>query len=136
MLFALGRASTSKLPPSTLYKAAQRSPQVSSLSPRSHNRRIFHNGWRRKSLPSSTSKFPPSMPPSWMPFADMTTPFLRTLFRRNAVFLASVFSGAFAFELAFDGASNKVWDYINQGRQWKDIRHKYIQAAAEEEDDE
>lgn len=31
MLFALGRASNSKLPPSTLYKAVQRSPHDSSL---------------------------------------------------------------------------------------------------------
>jgi len=35
--------------------------------------------------------------------------------------------------MAFDTASNKVWDNINKGRQWKDIKSKYVQAAEEEE---
>ncbi|PWY78207.1 ubiquinol-cytochrome C reductase [Aspergillus heteromorphus CBS 117.55] len=59
----------------------------------------------------------------------------RGLFRRNAVYLTAIFSTAFAFELAFDTASNRVWDSFNRGRQWKDIKHRYL-AAAEEEDDE
>ncbi|PLB39562.1 cytochrome b-c1 complex subunit 9 [Aspergillus candidus] len=56
------------------------------------------------------------------------------LIRRNAVYLTSIFAGAFAFELAFDTGSNKVWDAINRGRQWKDIKHQYL--VKEEEDDE
>ncbi|PLN77221.1 UQCRX/QCR9 like ubiquinol-cytochrome C reductase family protein [Aspergillus taichungensis] len=56
------------------------------------------------------------------------------LIRRNAVYLTSIFAGAFAFELAFDTGSNKVWDAINRGRQWKDIKHQYM--VKEEEDDE
>ncbi|KAK2742295.1 hypothetical protein FQN55_007964 [Onygenales sp. PD_40] len=56
-----------------------------------------------------------------------------TLFRRNATFLASMFVGAFAFEMAFDTGSDKIFDAINRGRQWKDIRHQYIQKAEEEE---
>ncbi|PGH06924.1 hypothetical protein AJ79_06397 [Helicocarpus griseus UAMH5409] len=56
------------------------------------------------------------------------------LFRRNAVYLSSIFVGAFAFEMAFDSASNKIFDAINSGRQWKDIRHQYIQKAEEEEE--
>ncbi|CAG7976012.1 unnamed protein product [Penicillium nalgiovense] len=35
---------------------------------------------------------------------------------------------------AFDITSNKVWDSWNQGRQWKDIKHRYM--VKEEEDDE
>ncbi|CAG8252031.1 unnamed protein product [Penicillium salamii] len=35
---------------------------------------------------------------------------------------------------AFDIGSNKVWDSWNQGRQWKDIKHRYL--VKEEEDDE
>ncbi|KAJ5899216.1 hypothetical protein N7495_003960 [Penicillium taxi] len=58
----------------------------------------------------------------------------RTFIRRNAVFLTTIFAGAFAFELTYDTASNKIWDSINAGRQWKDIKYKYIQQA--EEDDE
>ncbi|KAF3395156.1 hypothetical protein DPV78_008422 [Talaromyces pinophilus] len=60
----------------------------------------------------------------------------RTLFQRNAVYLTSIFVGAFAFEVAFDTASNKIWDTMNRGRQWKDIRHQYIQTAGEDEDEE
>ncbi|RAO68044.1 uncharacterized protein BHQ10_004056 [Talaromyces amestolkiae] len=59
-----------------------------------------------------------------------------TLFQRNAVYLTSIFAGAFAFEVAFDTASNKIWDTMNRGRQWKDIRHQYIQKAEEDEDEE
>lgn len=58
------------------------------------------------------------------------------LFRRNAAYLTSVFIGAFAFEMTFDTGVNKLWDAHNAGRQWKDIKHKYLQAAEEEDDDE
>ncbi|KAJ5539375.1 hypothetical protein N7513_007707 [Penicillium frequentans] len=59
----------------------------------------------------------------------------RSLFRKNAVYLTAIFAGAFAFELSFDTASNKIWDSWNAGRQWKDIKPRYL-TAAEEEDDE
>ncbi|KAL2854462.1 ubiquinol-cytochrome C reductase [Aspergillus pseudoustus] len=59
----------------------------------------------------------------------------QTLIRRNAVYLTSIFAGAFVFEVAFDTSTNKVWDTWNRGRQWKDIKHQYINKA-EEEDDE
>ncbi|KAK1755171.1 ubiquinol-cytochrome C reductase [Echria macrotheca] len=55
-------------------------------------------------------------------------------FRRNYAMLGSVFAGAFAFEMFFNGRMDKIWDNHNRGRQWKDIRHKYVEAA--EEDDE
>ncbi|KAL5334224.1 ubiquinol-cytochrome C reductase [Aspergillus crustosus] len=57
------------------------------------------------------------------------------LVRRNAVYLTSIFVGAFAFEIAFDTSTNKIWDTWNKGRQWKDIKYQYINKA-EEEDDE
>ncbi|KAJ5923620.1 ubiquinol-cytochrome C reductase [Penicillium verhagenii] len=59
----------------------------------------------------------------------------RTLFRKNAVYLTAIFAGAFAFELSFDTASNKIWDSWNAGRQWKDIKPRYLVAAEEEDDD-
>ncbi|KUJ18578.1 ubiquinol-cytochrome C reductase, partial [Mollisia scopiformis] len=55
------------------------------------------------------------------------------LVRRNYMFLGVIFAGAFGFEMAFDNASDKIWDGLNKGRQWKDIRAKYIQS---EDDDE
>lgn len=26
----------------------------------------------------------------------------------------------------FDQATDKLWDRLNKGKQWKDIRHKYV----------
>lgn len=72
-----------------------------------------------------------------------------TLLRRNAVYFGAIFAGAFAFEIAFDNLSDRVWDNVNKGvstgrtklfmvaltglitgavqqRQWKDIRNKYL----------
>ncbi|KAL2358445.1 cytochrome b-c1 complex subunit 9, partial [Cryomyces antarcticus] len=50
-----------------------------------------------------------------------------SIFKRNTVFLATVFLGAFAFEITFDTASSRIWDTINRGRQWKDIKGRYLQ---------
>lgn len=50
-----------------------------------------------------------------------------TLIKRNSVFLGTVFFTAFAFEMAYDTATSAIWDQLNRGRQWKDIKHKYIE---------
>jgi len=54
-----------------------------------------------------------------------------TLFRRNWTMLGAVFAGGFAFEMFYNSTMDKVWDNINRGRQWKDIRHKYAEAEEE-----
>ncbi|KAI8259394.1 hypothetical protein K4K58_002622 [Colletotrichum sp. SAR11_239] len=56
------------------------------------------------------------------------------LFKNNFSMLGFVFATGFAFEMGFNGAMNKYWDYLNRGRQWKDIRARYVEAA--DEDDE
>ncbi|KAF2147431.1 uncharacterized protein K452DRAFT_282435 [Aplosporella prunicola CBS 121167] len=58
-----------------------------------------------------------------------------SLFRRNTTMLGAVFLSAFGMQLAFDTGSERVWDSINKGRQWKDIKARYVQAS-EEDDDE
>ncbi|EAS35754.3 ubiquinol-cytochrome c reductase subunit 9 [Coccidioides immitis RS] len=63
--------------------------------------------------------------------AGISSAIYNTLIRRNAVFLSTIFVGAFAFEIAFDTVSNRVWDTINKGRQWKDIKHRYINKEEE-----
>ncbi|KAL4877571.1 ubiquinol-cytochrome C reductase [Aspergillus karnatakaensis] len=85
-------------------------------------------------------------PPSWSPADDLGRCHLdlaneallelRALIRRNAVYLTSIFAGAFAFEIAFDTSTNKLWDTWNRGRQWKDIKFQYVNKAEEEDDDE
>ncbi|WVQ73719.1 hypothetical protein IAR50_003299 [Cryptococcus sp. DSM 104548] len=59
-----------------------------------------------------------------------------TFFRRNSVFVASTFVAAFTFSIGFDLATTAYWDNHNRGKQWHDIRHKYIQAGGDDEDDE
>ncbi|TVY34727.1 Cytochrome b-c1 complex subunit, partial [Lachnellula subtilissima] len=55
------------------------------------------------------------------------------LFRKNYVFLGVVFASAFAFEMSFDNVMDKVWDGFNKGRQWKDIRARYVEAGGDDE---
>ncbi|KAI5292107.1 hypothetical protein KEM52_006612 [Ascosphaera acerosa] len=58
-----------------------------------------------------------------------------SLFRRNAVYLTSIFVGAFAFEMAFDTVSDRIWDSMNKGRQWKDIKYRYMKAGGDDDDE-
>ncbi|KFA64482.1 hypothetical protein S40285_01015 [Stachybotrys chlorohalonatus IBT 40285] len=90
----------------------------------------------------------PNLQPKVIPFSFSRPPSTRdrfespncailskcALFRRNYVMLTAVFGAGFFFEMGFNSTMNKVWDMNNRGRQWKDIRHKYIQES--EEDDE
>ncbi|KAJ6599310.1 ubiquinol-cytochrome C reductase UQCRX/QCR9-like protein [Mycena vulgaris] len=57
------------------------------------------------------------------------TTLYNTLFRRNSVFVASVFAGAFVFGVGFDAGVTTFYDRWNKGKQWKDIRDKYVEAA-------
>jgi ubiquinol-cytochrome c reductase subunit 9 len=49
-----------------------------------------------------------------------------TVFRRNSVFVTTIFAGAFAFGIGFDVGVTKFYDTWNKGKQWKDIRHNYV----------
>ncbi|KYN33350.1 Cytochrome b-c1 complex subunit 9 [Trachymyrmex septentrionalis] len=45
--------------------------------------------------------------------------------KRTSTFTVAVLVSAFIFERGFDMASEKIFDTINKGKQWKDIKHKY-----------
>ncbi|TWU78009.1 hypothetical protein ED733_006363 [Metarhizium rileyi] len=64
----------------------------------------------------------------------LTYPFFSVLFRRNYAMLAAVFTAGLAFEVGFNNGVNKWWDNHNRGRQWKDIRAKYVEDGAEDEE--
>ncbi|BGP53763.1 hypothetical protein JCM8202_005535 [Rhodotorula sphaerocarpa] len=49
------------------------------------------------------------------------------LFARNSVFVGTVFFGAFAFGITYDKVTTAWWDSHNRGKQWADIRDKYLQ---------
>ncbi|KAG8986433.1 hypothetical protein FRB90_003997 [Tulasnella sp. 427] len=53
--------------------------------------------------------------------------FYNLIFKRNSVYVPAVFAGAFAFGVGFDLGTTAIWDSWNKGKQWKDIRHNYIQ---------
>ncbi|KAG8998523.1 hypothetical protein FRB94_006868 [Tulasnella sp. JGI-2019a] len=61
--------------------------------------------------------------------SQLTTGFYNLLVRRNSVYVPAIFMGAFAFGISFDLATNSLWDTWNKGKQWKDIRSKYVEAA-------
>ncbi|KAJ7228896.1 cytochrome b-c1 complex subunit 9 [Mycena pura] len=59
---------------------------------------------------------------------SISTTLYNTVFRRNSVFVTTVFAGAFAFGIGFDTAVTTFYDRWNRGKQWKDIRHKYAES--------
>ncbi|KAG2206880.1 cytochrome b-c1 complex subunit 9 [Mucor mucedo] len=61
-----------------------------------------------------------------VPASGLTRTIYNTFFKKNSVFVASIFTGAIAFEVAFDSTADKLWDSFNKGKQWKDIEHKYV----------
>ncbi|KAI8418947.1 hypothetical protein FOFC_01519 [Fusarium oxysporum] len=60
--------------------------------------------------------------------------FYRSLFSTNYLMLATVFTAGFAWEIGFNNVMDKVWDNNNRGRQWKDIRHKFLEGGDEDEE--
>ncbi|KAG2225331.1 hypothetical protein INT45_005575 [Circinella minor] len=50
-----------------------------------------------------------------------------TFFRKNSVFVTTIFVSAIGFNMGFDTLTDKIWDDANKGKQWKDIKHKFEQ---------
>nr|CAH0112142.1 unnamed protein product [Daphnia galeata] len=48
--------------------------------------------------------------------------------RRSSTYALAIITGAFFFERGFDMASEHLYDEINKGKQWKDIKAKYAPA--------
>ncbi|RDA83571.1 hypothetical protein CP532_4758 [Ophiocordyceps camponoti-leonardi (nom. inval.)] len=74
-----------------------------------------------------------------------------TFFKRNYAMLAAVFGAGFVFEMyiclcvsedrralligrrrGFNSTMDRFWDNYNRGRQWKDIRSRYVEQDEEE----
>ncbi|CAL7946685.1 unnamed protein product [Xylocopa violacea] len=47
------------------------------------------------------------------------------IFKRTSTFALTILLACFAFERTLDLATNEIFDRINKGKQWKDIKHKY-----------
>ncbi|XP_068623299.1 cytochrome b-c1 complex subunit 9 [Battus philenor] len=49
----------------------------------------------------------------------------RNVFRRTSTFALAVAGGTFFFERTFEVVSVAIFENINKGKLWKDIKHKY-----------
>ncbi|GMM32151.1 ubiquinol--cytochrome-c reductase subunit 9 [Martiniozyma asiatica (nom. inval.)] len=56
------------------------------------------------------------------------------VFKRNSVFVASVFASAFVFQVGLDEAVTSWYEERNKGKLWKDLKPKVL--AGFEQDDE
>lgn len=65
----------------------------------------------------------------------MAAPWLRTLARRNSLFLAGIIVTAIAAEQALDAGIDAWWRTHNAGLLWPDV-HAAIEARRASEDDE
>ncbi|EGS19020.1 putative cytochrome protein [Thermochaetoides thermophila DSM 1495] len=104
-------------------------PQIGILN--SHNGLL--RGLQASPLSTTPSSCLYSADPVTVDYVRLLTCSLSTLFRRNWTMLGVVFASAFAFELGFNTVMDRIWDNHNKGRQWKDIRHKYVQGGEDEE---
>ncbi|RDB23154.1 Cytochrome b-c1 complex subunit 9 [Hypsizygus marmoreus] len=59
-------------------------------------------------------------------FMQLAATVYNTFFKRNSVYVTAIFASAFAFGVGFDVGVTAFYDKWNKGKQWKDIRHKYI----------
>ncbi|BGO89460.1 hypothetical protein NBRC10512v2_001418 [Rhodotorula toruloides] len=77
---------------------------------------------------SRPRRIPPSLAanPILLVLSQLATS-VANLFARNSVFVGTVFTGAFAFGIVYDKVTSAWWDAHNAGKQWKDIRHKYVE---------
>ncbi|XP_032526883.1 cytochrome b-c1 complex subunit 9 [Danaus plexippus] len=49
----------------------------------------------------------------------------RNVFKKTSTFAVAVTGGAFFFERAFEVISVSIFESVNKGKLWKDIKHKY-----------
>jgi len=49
------------------------------------------------------------------------------VFKRTSTFAVAIIASAFFFERAFDVAADSIFESVNKGKLWEDIKHKYEQ---------
>ncbi|XP_054005721.1 cytochrome b-c1 complex subunit 9 [Hylaeus anthracinus] len=47
------------------------------------------------------------------------------LFKRTSTFTLTILAGSFFFERTVDVLSDSLFESLNKGKLWKDIKHKY-----------
>ncbi|XP_076246162.1 ubiquinol-cytochrome C reductase complex subunit oxen [Calliopsis andreniformis] len=46
-------------------------------------------------------------------------------FKRSSTFTLTILAGGFIFERGFDMLSDSIFENVNKGKLWKDIKHQY-----------
>ncbi|KZC12913.1 PREDICTED: cytochrome b-c1 complex subunit 9 [Dufourea novaeangliae] len=57
--------------------------------------------------------------------SGIVKPIYNVLFKRSSTFALTILVGSFIFERGLDVISNNIFDSVNKGRLWKDIKSKY-----------
>ncbi|XP_046385276.1 cytochrome b-c1 complex subunit 9 [Ischnura elegans] len=55
----------------------------------------------------------------------LSTTVYNTLFKRSSTYAMTIILSAFFFERTFELASDQIFNSINKGKLWNDIKHKY-----------
>lgn len=59
----------------------------------------------------------------------------KVLFKRNSVFVGTIFASAFVFQATFDDAITRWYDNHNKGKLWADVKQK-LKDGGDNDDDE
>lgn len=57
----------------------------------------------------------------------------QTFFKKSSTYFLTMVAGAFFFERFADQVCDNLFDSINRGKQWKDIKHLYVKSAESED---
>ncbi|KAK7505962.1 hypothetical protein BaRGS_00002684 [Batillaria attramentaria] len=58
----------------------------------------------------------------------------QAVFRRTSTFALAIVVGAFFFERAFDQGGQTLFEQMNRGKLYKDVKHRFQGAGEEEEE--
>lgn len=58
------------------------------------------------------------------------------IFKRNSTFVASIFAGAFLFQVGLDETVTSWYEARNKGKLWADLKPKVLAGFESEDDDE
>ncbi len=67
---------------------------------------------------------------------SLTRSVYNALFKRTSTFALTIVVGAVFFERFFDLGGDAIYNYINRGKQWNDIKGDVLKRAAEAGDDD
>ncbi|KAL6670640.1 Cytochrome b-c1 complex subunit 9, mitochondrial [Candidozyma auris] len=77
--------------------------------------------------------------PSTKPLSEIvihTHKMFSALIKRNSLYVATIFGGAFAFQAFFDSAITRWYEQHNKGKLWKDVKPRFLEGGDDEDEEE